>query len=77
MTASPGVSFVVPVFNGRRFVRRTFDAIAAECAGLPHEIIAIDDGSTDGSRRVLRELESAGRLRWIPRDGPWRSRRRQ
>ena len=46
------VSFVVPVFNGRRRLRLVLEAIAREAAGRPHEIIVVDDGSTDRSARI-------------------------
>ena len=50
------VSFVVPVFNGRRHLRRVLDAIAREARGHPHEIIVVDDGSTDGSARMVESF---------------------
>jgi glycosyltransferase involved in cell wall biosynthesis len=65
-----GVSFVVPVYNGRRWLASVIDGIEAQRDGRPFEIIVVDDGSRDGSRRVLKEAEAAGRLRII--DGPRR-----
>ena len=71
MTApGAGVSFVVPVYNGRRWLREALDAIDAQRDGRPLEIIAIDDGSRDGSRRILEEAALAGRVRLV--DGPGR-----
>ncbi|HEX6974210.1 MAG TPA: glycosyltransferase [Vicinamibacterales bacterium] len=58
-----GVTFVVPVLNGRRALREVFSAIATECRGREHEILAVDDGSRDGSMRILRQLEADGVLR--------------
>jgi glycosyltransferase involved in cell wall biosynthesis len=46
------VSFVVPVLNGRRYLRRVLTAIAREAGSRPAEIIVVDDGSTDGARRI-------------------------
>lgn len=65
-----GVSFVVPVLNGRRWLRDVFAALRAECGDRPHEIIAVDDGSTDGSIPVLRRLARAGTVRLL--EGPRR-----
>jgi glycosyltransferase involved in cell wall biosynthesis len=65
-----GVSFVLPVYNGRRWLQAVLDGIELQRDGRDFEIIAIDDGSADGSRRVLAEEAAAGRLRLI--DGPHR-----
>jgi glycosyltransferase involved in cell wall biosynthesis len=71
MTAQ-GVSVVIPVFNGRRSLPVVLAAIAQECIGRPHEIIVVDDGSTDGSARYLRREAAAGRIRLFagPQRGP-------
>jgi glycosyltransferase involved in cell wall biosynthesis len=50
------VSFVIPVLNGRRYLRRVLTAIAREARGRPAEIIVVDDGSTDGSRRIAESF---------------------
>ncbi len=71
MTArATGVSFVIPVYNGRRWLRDALDGIDAQRDGRPFEIIAVDDGSRDGSRRILEDAAHAGRLMLI--DGPGR-----
>lgn len=57
-----GVSFVVPVRNGSRWIRETVAAIEAETDGRTFEIIAVDDGSDDESPIILRELAAHGRL---------------
>lgn len=48
-----GVSFVVPVFNKRRFLRQVLAGLAAQRGDFRREFIFIDDGSTDGSRDEL------------------------
>jgi glycosyltransferase involved in cell wall biosynthesis len=60
---NPGVSFVVPVLNGGRWLGPALASIGAQRDGRPFEVIAIDDGSTDGSLRLLRRLEKEGFLR--------------
>lgn len=54
-----GVSFVVPVLNGRRHLRRVLAAIAREAGGRSAEIIVVDDGSTDGSKRIAAAFVAA------------------
>lgn len=46
-------SVVVPLYNKRRFVRRSIDSILAQ-TWQNFEILVIDDGSTDGSAEVVR-----------------------
>jgi glycosyltransferase involved in cell wall biosynthesis len=53
---APAISVVIPIRNQRdRIVARCAEAHAA-LAKWPHEIIVVDDGSTDGGFDVLREL---------------------
>jgi glycosyltransferase involved in cell wall biosynthesis len=58
-----GVTFVVPVLNGGRWLRPALASIVAQRDGRPFEIIAVDDGSTDGSLRLLKNLEREGFLK--------------
>lgn len=61
MTArTSGVTFVIPVLNGRRYLRSVIDAVLAQDFAGPLEILIVDDGSSDGSGRLLRAWESAG-----------------
>ena len=64
-----GVSFVVPVLNGRRLLRSCIDSILAQRDGRPFEIIAVDDGSTDGSLRLLEARQAAGQLTLLHAEG--------
>jgi len=56
----PGISVVIPIHNGRHLLPAVIAAIRAECQGHAFEILAVDDGSTDGSRRYLQGLTDAG-----------------
>ncbi|MBL0059477.1 MAG: glycosyltransferase family 2 protein [Elusimicrobia bacterium] len=49
--AKPMVSFLVPVFNERAFIRKCLDRLAA--VPLSKEIVIVDDGSTDRTRDFL------------------------
>ncbi|SNT57821.1 CDP-glycerol glycerophosphotransferase [Asanoa hainanensis] len=51
---SPLISFIVPVFNVRPYLRQCLDSILAD-ESVPIELIAIDDRSTDGSADILAE----------------------
>ena len=48
-----GVSVVVPVRNGERWLAAVLDAILAQRGRRPFEVIVVDDGSRDGSRALL------------------------
>ncbi|MBA2443014.1 MAG: glycosyltransferase family 2 protein [Rubrobacter sp.] len=51
-----GVSVVVPVFNEADCIARTHAEIQAALSGIPHEVIYVDDGSTDGTGAILQAL---------------------
>lgn len=57
-SASTDVSIVLPVFNEAQSLRPLLAEIHAAMDALnrPYEVICCDDGSTDGSLEVLREL---------------------
>jgi GT2 family glycosyltransferase len=51
------VSFIIPLFNNLALTRACVDSLQATLpAGLAHEIILVDDGSTDGTREWLATL---------------------
>jgi len=50
------LSVIVPVFNEQRFIAATLTRIKQ--AGIPCEIVVVDDGSTDDTRVILRGIES-------------------
>jgi len=47
------VSVVIAAYNEERFIGQTLDSILQ--AGIAHEVIVIDDGSSDATPRVLAE----------------------
>jgi glycosyltransferase involved in cell wall biosynthesis len=63
-----GVSVVLPVRNGAPWLAPVLEALLAEDPGGRYEIIAIDDGSTDGSGEILARFSRDSSVRVI--DGP-------
>ena len=57
MSAAPDLSLVVPVYNERDSLPLLIGEIAAALAGRRYEIVAVDDGSADGSLDVLKALK--------------------
>ena len=55
MNPSPAISVVLPVYNAEAYVREAVESILAQ-SFTDFELIAINDGSTDDSGAILREL---------------------
>lgn len=61
----PLISVALCVYNGERYLREQLDSTLAQ-TGVRLEVVAVDDGSTDGSVALLREYETRdSRLRVI------------
>jgi glycosyltransferase involved in cell wall biosynthesis len=54
----PTVSVVVSVYNGETYLERSLHSVLAQ-ERVSLELIVVDDGSTDGSARVLEKLAQA------------------
>jgi glycosyltransferase involved in cell wall biosynthesis len=54
----PDLSVVVPIYNEAESIDHLLEAIATvvQATHLSYEIICVDDGSTDGSTRILTQL---------------------
>lgn len=55
---SENLSIVVPVYNEEENVALLVGRIEQALAGLNHEIILVDDGSTDQTRQRIKELKN-------------------
>jgi succinoglycan biosynthesis protein ExoA len=65
VSASEGVSFVIPVKDGERWLERVLRPILAERARHTLEIILVDDGSSDGSMAMIAPLVADGAVRVV------------
>ena len=56
----PGLSLVIPVYNERENLGPLHSELTAVMTSLPvaYEILFVDDGSTDGSAGVLRQMRA-------------------
>jgi glycosyltransferase involved in cell wall biosynthesis len=63
------ISVVVPVLNEEESLPHLYQRLTEVLAssGYSYEIIVIDDGSTDGSHDVLRELQAKDDHLWVVR----------
>jgi glycosyltransferase involved in cell wall biosynthesis len=71
-TIQPTVSIVLPVFNGEQWIGAKLESILR--LQYPAELIetlVVDDGSTDGSRRIVESFAARARVHLIavPRGG--------
>ena len=52
------LSILIPVFNEAKTIVPVLEMVAeAACEGLDKELIVVDDGSTDGTREILNQLD--------------------
>ena len=54
---SPELSIVVPVYNERESLPMLLGELAPALAARRYEVVAVDDGSTDGSLETLKALK--------------------
>jgi glycosyltransferase involved in cell wall biosynthesis len=60
----PLVSVLIPVYNGEKYLAECLDSVLAQDF-VDMEILIADDGSTDGSRELIRRYaEKDSRIRW-------------
>lgn len=58
VVAAPGVTVVIPVFDGEKYLAAAITSILAQTAP-PAEIIVVDDGSSDGTADIARSFVGA------------------
>ena len=61
-------SVVIPVFNQKEYIRVAIESALGQ-SFRDHEIIVVDDGSTDGSKAIIDEFGSRARYIWQENQG--------
>lgn len=61
----PRFSVIIPVYNGANFIARAIESVL-EQTWPAHEIIVVDDGSTDGTPDVVAKFNE--RVRYVRQD---------
>src|SRR2546430_4101777 len=71
--STPWLSVVMPTYNGDAFLAAALESIRAQQDGGDFEVIAVDDGSEDGTLATLDAYSSRLPLRIVrrPRTGNW------
>ncbi len=65
----PEVSVIIPTYNRARYVTKAIDSVLAQTCP-DHEIIVVDDGSTDDTQAVLQPYASRIRILTQKNSGP-------
>jgi glycosyltransferase involved in cell wall biosynthesis len=58
------VSVVIPVFNGEKFLEACLYSVVNQTF-VPHEIIVVNDGSTDGSSNIIDQFRERNAIKVI------------
>jgi glycosyltransferase involved in cell wall biosynthesis len=69
------VSTIIPVYNAQPFIRETLEAALAQTFD-DHEVIVVDDGSTDGTCKIVEEYRGQVKLLRQENAGPAAARNR-
>lgn len=68
MSGTPKISVIIPSYNGERFIAEAAGSILDQTL-RDLELVVIDDGSTDGTRQILRDVAARdSRLRLIEKN---------
>jgi glycosyltransferase involved in cell wall biosynthesis len=62
-------SVIIPVYNREKYVRQAIDSVLSQTF-TDHELLVVDDGSTDGSAEVLKSYGTRIRLIRQRNQGP-------
>jgi glycosyltransferase involved in cell wall biosynthesis len=60
------LTVIIPVYNEKQSIRDILERVLA--TGLAAEVVVVDDGSTDGTRDILAELDGQNGVRVIPHE---------
>ncbi len=56
IATKPRVSTVIPAYNCDRYIKQAVDSVLAQ-TNIAHEVIVIDDGSSDRTEEILQEYD--------------------
>ena len=59
---SAELSIIIVDYNGKHYLKQCLDSIADHCSSVSYEIIIVDNNSSNGSQKYLKENYSGGRL---------------
>jgi glycosyltransferase involved in cell wall biosynthesis len=60
MSSLASLSVLVPIYNERATIEKLLNQVVAVKTGLRVEVLACDDGSTDGTREILSRMSLPG-----------------
>lgn len=63
MKDNPLISIITPVYNGEKYILETVLSVLNSKISYPFEYLVVNDGSTDGTEKILSDFE--GRLRYF------------
>jgi dolichol-phosphate mannosyltransferase len=69
LSTSPAVSIIIPTLNEAENIRALISEVtsSADQKNISIEIIVVDDGSTDGTREIVRDMMDKFRVRLVAR----------
>ncbi len=69
LSRAPDVSVIIPAYNARQWIRRAIESVLRQTV-VPATVMVVDDGSTDGTARVVREYGTSLQYLCQPNAGP-------
>ncbi|HEV8051797.1 MAG TPA: glycosyltransferase family A protein, partial [Parachlamydiaceae bacterium] len=63
------ISVVIPAYNAEQFIGQTIQSVLDQTYPC-HEIIVVDDGSTDSTKEVLKRFDGSIRYLYQQNKGP-------
>ena len=66
MLKTMSVSIVIPMYNAEKLIEKVLKAIFEQKVSLPDEVIVVNDGSTDNSLSLVKQLCKEKKINVIP-----------